>query len=61
MDGFDIVKADDSEMSYHSISLYDTKAVEQVLVQGKAEVLIHTATLVNVDECEEYPEGMQRS
>ena len=42
MDGFDIVKADDSEMSYHSISLYDTKAVEQVLVQGKAEVLIHT-------------------
>ena len=56
VDGFDIVETEDRGMSYHHISLFDTEAVEQELIRGKADVLIHTAALVNVDECEDHPE-----
>ncbi len=60
VDGFDIVEAEVPGMSYHHISLFDTEAVEQELIRGKAEVLIHTAALVNVDECEEHPKEAEK-
>ena len=60
VDGFDIVETEDRGMSYHHISLFDTEAVEQELIRGKADVLIHTAALVNVDECEEHPEDAEK-
>lgn len=60
VDGFDIVETEDRGMSYHHISLFDTGAVEQELIRGKADVLIHTAALVNVDECEDHPEDAEK-
>ncbi len=60
VDGFDIVETEDRGMSYHHISLFDTEAVEQELIRGKADVLIHTAALVNVDECEDHPEDAEK-
>ncbi len=60
VDGFDIISVDIPGMSYHKISLFDMDAIERELVIGKADIVIHTAALVNVDECEENPDAAKK-
>lgn len=54
--GMDIVNVNIPEIRYCQASLLDYNSVEMHLKQEKPDVLIHTAALVNVDECEENPE-----
>lgn len=47
-------------MPYSKISLLDMGAVEEDILRKDADVLIHTAAMVNVDQCEENPEMAER-
>lgn len=53
--GIDIVNIEVPSLSYPKISLYETDAVEQNILQIQPDVLIHTAAWINVEECEENP------
>lgn len=54
--GIDMVDIQIPELTYQVISLLDMEAVEIDIEKNKPDILIHTAAMVNVDECEEKPE-----
>ncbi len=58
--GIDIVNIEVAGLSYPSISLYDMEEVEKDIIRTKPDILIHTAALINVEECEENPEAAKR-
>lgn len=53
--GVDLVDPGVSDMAYHRLSLFDTETLERDIADIGPDILIHTAALVNVDECEEDP------
>ncbi len=58
--GIDIVDIEIPGISYSKISLYDMEDIEENIIQTKPDILIHTAALINVEECEENPEEAKR-
>lgn len=57
--GIDSIKLDTTSISYLNDSLFHFDKLEQHIISEKPDVLIHTAAMVNVDKCEEYPEDAQ--
>lgn len=58
--GVDLWDIDIPGLSYKKISLFDTEQIENDIAEVKPDILIHTAALVNVDECEENPEDARK-
>jgi len=54
--GIDILNIEIPGLIYPKLSLYDIDSVEKNILQVKPDVLIHTAALINVEECESNPE-----
>lgn len=54
--GIDILNIEIPGLIYPKISLYNMDSVEKNILQIKPDVLIHTAALINVEECESNPE-----
>lgn len=58
--GTDLIAVDIAGLSYQKISLFDRDLIEKHIEEIRPDVLIHTAALVNVDECEEEPAYARR-
>ncbi len=58
--GVDILNVEIPGLVYSKISLYDMDSVEKNILRIKPDVLIHTAALINVEECESNPEEAMR-
>ena len=58
--GVDLWDIDVPGLSYKKISLYDIEEIEKDIAETKPNILIHTAALVNVDECEDNPEDAKK-
>lgn len=58
--GLDVWELDIPGLSYKKISLFDTERVEKDIAEARPDILIHTAALVNVDECEEEPQNAEK-
>lgn len=58
--GVDIIDIKNLNLPYQMISLYDIDKIEENIVKLKPDVLIHTAALINVEECERNPEEAER-
>ena len=58
--GVDLWDIEIPGLSYEKISLLDTEEIEHDIAEKKPDILIHTAALVNVDECEENPEDARK-
>lgn len=58
--GVDLWDIEIPGLSYRIMSLFDMDKVEKDIAEIKPDILIHTAALVNVDECEENPEDAKK-
>lgn len=58
--GIDVWDLEIPGVSYQKISLFDMERVEEDIAKARPDILIHTAALVNVDECEEKPQDAEK-
>lgn len=58
--GVDIINVKGLNLPYQQISLYDIEVIEKNIIETKPDILIHTAALINVEECERNPKEAKR-
>ena len=58
--GVDIIELENTKLPYQRISLYEIEEIEKNIVETKPDILIHTAALINVEECERNPEEAEK-
>lgn len=58
--GIDLIDVEIPGLSYPKLSLFDMETIEKNIAEIRPDILIHTAALVSVDECEEEPEYARR-
>lgn len=58
--GVDLLDMEIPGLTYQKISLFDMEKLENDILESRPEILIHTAALVSVDECEAEPEYAKR-
>lgn len=54
--GCDLIRVPDLEFQYETFDLLDFRKIESSIIDYRPDVVIHTAAMVNVDECERNPE-----
>lgn len=58
--GVDIIELKNLSLPCQRISLYEIEEIEKNIVETKPDILIHTAALINVEECERNSEEAER-
>lgn len=58
--GVDIIEIKNLSLPCQRISLYEIEEIEKNIVETKPDILIHTAALINVEECERNPEEAEK-
>lgn len=60
IEGVDIIDIKNPRLPYQKISLFEIEEIEKNIAEINPDILIHTAALINVEECERNPEEAEK-